>query len=148
MNNQTLQEITYIGPYIANRFNTHSVWNGQNVPVDNLQQLKEFIVRRANNVNENQAKKKISEWLKNVTTNQRSQQCLENENYIRDIDGVERRYKIRKFNFFAYNAIIDFWNQVIPNDMLYQNKRIKMKIPRKIPQLSIRHKYPVACATI
>lgn len=147
MNQQSLQELTYIGPYIANRFQNNSIWNGQNVQINNLQQLKDFIIRRANNLNENQAKTKISEWLKNVTLNERSQQCLENENYVRNIDGIERRYKIRKFNFFAYNAIIDFWNQVIPNDMVYQNRNVKLKIPRKIPRLSERNKYPTACAT-
>lgn len=140
-----LQSLNNIGPYIAERFVTHSRWNGADVPIQNLQQLKNFIIRRANNIDENEAKEKISQWLKVITKNQRNSQCLNNQKYRKVIEGVERNYKVREFNFYAFNAIIDYWVSVIPVNLVYAGKNIKQKIPRRITQVGITHKYPLQC---
>lgn len=140
-----IETLNNIGPYIADGFITRSIWNGRTVPLQNLQQLKDFIIRRANNVSENEARQRISDWLKKVTKNQRSSQCLNDARYRRVINGTERNYKIREWNYYAFNAVIEYWNSVIDADLIYQNRNIKAKIPRKIASLGARLKYPLQC---
>lgn len=88
-NKASLRGLKWIGPYFRRQL--------QNAGIDSWRDLEHLL--EAQNKTENQ------EFLRTVLRNRRATQCIDSDRGWRDF-GINRLYKVRPVNWFAYNSIL------------------------------------------
>jgi len=140
--NNSIDTLSYIGPYFRDRFLHHSYWPlsaNRRRPIRTLNDLAFMLRVGPRRQDPGIARQQLSAWLKDVLSNARAEECLLEPGSIRRIRGRERAYRVRRFNRLAFNSVIDFWRSLILTP--YE----QAKIPRKISNLSLERRYPLDC---
>ncbi len=125
-----LTRLKYVGPYLSQRFRTHSIWppghaHSQLHPIRTLGELCAFVqTRRGRN-----AKRNLSEWLRIITENIKAGECVES----RTIPGrLHEHYRVRPQNLFGHTMILNFLRQYLP-------RRHQKKIPARQSHPTTEH---------
>ena len=105
-----LTRLKYIGPFLAERFQTHSFWppegrGSQLVPLTSLRELLTFVKARRGP----HTKRNLSSWLRAITTNERAGECLDS----RPIETCVH-YRVRPQNLFGHTMILNFLREFLP----------------------------------
>lgn len=107
-----LTRLKYVGPYLSQRFITHSLWppdhpHAQLHPIRTLGELSDFVrTRRGRN-----AKRNLSEWLRLITENARTGLCVDS---TRIPGRAPEQYRIRPQNLFGHTMILNFLREALP----------------------------------
>ncbi len=115
-------QLKYIGPYLAQRFRTHSLWppgshNPQLYSITTLRDLLNFVrTRRGQNVRSN-----LSRWLQLIASNAREGECVTSRTTHPDHPGIlPNQYRIRAQNLYGHTMVLNFLRQYLPPNHLYK----------------------------
>jgi hypothetical protein len=118
----------HIGPYFHQRLQHIAIYTAYDLLITLLEL-----------VDTHHSKQAVKQWLQNLTTNARPNQCL--HSYQRVINRQTRSYLIRPHNFNTYNTIISFWRHHAP-------PFLRRYIPSKLrPRTSLARTFPTRCST-
>ena len=107
-----LTQLKYVGPYLSERFRTHSFWPPNDHrrrrlhPIRSLRDLVNFVVSRRGP----HAKGNLTEWLRVITENARAGDCVTTVNEPHACPF----YRVRPQNLFGHTMIINFLRAYVP----------------------------------
>jgi hypothetical protein len=137
--NSLIVRLKYIGPYLAERFETESYWPATSHraadqrPMRTLHDLVDFVEQRRGN-----ARKGVKAWLQRICENARGGACVDPPKMLQ---GVKRRYQAREVNEAGYNAVIMFLRARV-------NGRSLRNVPAHFRNRQLSSRYPEECATV
>jgi hypothetical protein len=133
-----MTSLKYIGPYLAERFRTESIWplgSRQQHPIHTVRDLCDFF--RTRRVVQG-ARRRLTAWLERITTNGRPRQCVEPGKFVVP-GGDYHRYHVRDVNECGFNVIVGFLRYHFPAAPHDQ----KIPHPKRGRQAHV--KYPALC---
>ncbi len=127
-----MEELPYIGPYLAERFENFSIWDNHRYPIRSLEDLYNFCLTRRMTLD---VKTKMRAWLSLIMLNARGSDCVPRG---REHNGRLTLYNVRLINRQGFNSVVDFLKLVLPFD------RHRM-IPSRKRWRKFSTRYPIRC---